>query len=394
MRVPKISFQRFRGCDVLILDFRGSESLRKLLGGRRSVVLPLAEESLNFWVLMRMIFHFRFRRLDYYLEALSYSKARLLASWIDTNPWFYRIAAATPVPSIVFQNGVRNEFRPHRGLSMRQSLQSSRKSSRLSCTYYMTFGDQVPAMFGDLIQTKFTTIGSALNNSFTIENESLECTGLSMISSFPSVNQSSRTTDLEVQPFGGIDEQTVTFGEYFDAEKRLAQLLAGIADRHGLTFRILGKRPANFQAEKAFYDKHLRNLEYDFVPNEAPYSHTRFGSDVIVTIDSTFGYEMLSRGSKVVFVSNRLARVPGINRESLNFGYPVIRDAAGPFWTNSTNPDEISRLVSNVINMNADMWARCSKPIRLQLMPFDEGNSILNGTLKFLDDTHSETVPQ
>jgi surface carbohydrate biosynthesis protein len=115
---------------------------------------------------------------------------------------------------------------------------------------------------------------------------------------------------------------------------------------------------------------------------------------VIVTIDSTFGYEMFSRGSKVVFVSNRLARIPGINRESFNFGYPVIRDATGPFWTNSIDPEQISRLVSSVINMNADTWARCSKPIRLQLMPFDEGNSILNGTLEFLDDSHSETVPQ
>ncbi len=68
-------------------------------------------------------------------------------------------------------------------------------------------------------------------------------------------------------------------------------------------------------------------------------------ASLIVTTDSTIGYEFLARGKKVAVsyldglmpLSNELPR----DVHDTDFGFPLELGATGPFWTNAANESRI-----------------------------------------------------
>ena len=107
---------------------------------------------------------------------------------------------------------------------------------------------------------------------------------------------------------------------------------------------------------------------------------------IVISLDSSLGYEALARKNVVCFFSLRPNKYP---TNSSNFGWPQKKiSARGPFWTNSENYNEVKRVLNNAQKINPDIFfnkPKIKKLINSQII-YDSNNkifiSLINNILK------------
>ena len=86
---------------------------------------------------------------------------------------------------------------------------------------------------------------------------------------------------------------------------------------------------------------------------------------------------MFARGLRVAFVSARM-QFSGLHLiRDCQFGYPLVTQLTGSFWTDSATDQEIARVINYVIDVSDPEWDSASRRLRETVMPFDFGNSQL-----------------
>jgi surface carbohydrate biosynthesis protein len=66
------------------------------------------------------------------------------------------------------------------------------------------------------------------------------------------------------------------------------------------------------------------------------------------------------------------------------FGYPLINESSGPFWTSEATEVEIRRVVSTAISVDEERWLNMTVSARQLLFQYDRGNSRLCAELDAL----------
>jgi surface carbohydrate biosynthesis protein len=101
---------------------------------------------------------------------------------------------------------------------------------------------------------------------------------------------------------------------------------------------------------------------------------------LIVTLDSTLGYELLARGKRVVFIGGRFARHHELivrNMKGIKFGFPLDEPSNGPFWTDNLSGPQIRELLDQVRSMSHNEWAMQINQYKNLFMKFDPDNKEL-----------------
>jgi hypothetical protein len=118
---------------------------------------------------------------------------------------------------------------------------------------------------------------------------------------------------------------------------------------------------------------------------------------MVVTVDSTMGYESLALGKKAaILCCRRFTRSKGreslfdlmsekarlnaqteFRPESINnrFGASFKFEDAGFFWSNIESQDEFERVLTNVFQVSEAEFKMISRPFADQLMVHDYGNT-------------------
>ena len=150
-------------------------------------------------------------------------------------------------------------------------------------------------------------------------------------------------------------------------------------------------------AEKKFFDNCFQGFPFEFLPLSHKLDSYRGVKDaeIVISIDSTLGYESLGLGSKVCIFTSRTLRPDYEPHYSLlkkkwgivgDFGVEAFRvnnkfgsqadfGDKGFFWSNVRSRDEIIRVFNSVLNATRDEWERESRPFADQLMVHDYGNT-------------------
>jgi len=95
-------------------------------------------------------------------------------------------------------------------------------------------------------------------------------------------------------------------------------------------------------------------------------------SKVTICIDSTLGYESISRGNKTVFFSVRNFKNKNLN--NCSFCWPKKMPKKGFFWTNSYSLKEISRIISNIDNVSKNNRNKIYKKEMRNIITYDKNN--------------------
>ena len=348
-------------------------------------------ERLNVWVALRMLLSRDLSEYSYYRAFLRWRKPKFVITMEDNNPLFYATKVLAPsCKTLAVQNGLRAPLSHSAQRDFKQELIDLRGSG-WDADVIATLGGLGTQFFKEALpdtKAAIVEVGSIINNSLGLANERpfTKPTRIVFISKLPNFGESNLPTDWGQRIRVYIGKIGLTDEQYFHADVIVARACARFAAELGLDFVVLGKRPSGQPSEFAFYAELLSGMKWEYLPSTSQASSYEAIStdDIIVNIDSTLGYELFARGLRVVTVSARMQACGHGDVPLLRFGYPLVTEPSGPFWTSEATEAEIRRVVSTAISVNDEQWLRMTDSERQLLFQYDRANTRLCNELDAL----------
>jgi surface carbohydrate biosynthesis protein len=366
---------------VVFIGSTGESLLRNYIAETDVIVYRGPRTDFNVWIAFFALITGSWSIRGYYKTFLRLTKPDFVITFEDNALEFYLTKVFySPCTTICIQNGRRDSFSTKPDHNLWSAIRAQVPADKTP-DFIFAHGSPAKMQYDKAVghgQTQVVAIGSMKNNALDIA-ESCEGPQLFFVSSFPNLGSSGNLRAVWGETLGYWGGSPITFGDFYKSEGSVALESATIAASMGLPFVVLGKRPSWQIAERNFFASVLSDLPWTYLPAKTDASSYQSVSlqDIVVSLDSTFGYEMFGRGVRVAFVSGRMhaAGLPHIR--DCEFGYPYVSESSGPFWTNTTEPTEVKRVLHNVISMNDVEWSAITANLRDHVMPFDFGNQHL-----------------
>ncbi len=354
--------------DLLIFDATGQEEMIEYLRQWTPEVLHVFGEKINLPVLLASLFK-RGKRIDAYVDCfIERVRPRLVITYIDNSPVFYSITSRNPnVKSMFIQNGSR-------AAELFESLpQEGEIAKHRHVDYMMVFGDHIGAKYARFVNGRALTIGSLRNNLFR-RRATLKKGTIAFVSQFrdmPGFICGGRYCSRE-EFFGQVDQLVLPF-------------LLNYADSHDKRLVIIpnveldGLNPVAIKEQD--YYRRLLGQTFTFSERRGPaggYDSTD-AAEVVVSIDSSLGYESAARGNKTAFLPIRGTLLGMPDR---NFGWPGQYPDEGPFWTNRASPAAFTRILDHLFALDDRQWKQELSTCEFaKILAYDPGNSVLQSVL-------------
>ncbi len=325
--------------DVLIYDSAGSEYFVGYLRTWRVGVLHVRGETLNIFALAASLIR-RGKRHGAYIDLLIEKfQPRLILTFIDNASAFWSIKERHPgVTTMFVQNGFRGYY-----MDAFEILNGYPTETRtFTVDYMMTFGPRIGSEYSKYINGLVVPMGSLKNNQQTIRREVIPGT-IAFISQF-------RATDGLT--LGG---RRFSHKEYFgDVDQAVLEFLKSYAERHGKALFVI---PCSGQEIERLYFERMMSSKCNFTDEiwQCNSYEALDAAEVVVSIESTLGYESLARGNRTAFFSIR-SEVTGL--QGMTYGWPDVVPEEGPFWSNSFSLDAFERILNHLFSVTDEEFRR------------------------------------
>ena len=152
---------------------------------------------------------------------------------------------------------------------------------------------------------------------------------------------------------------------------------------------IIGCSLRNKENEKVYYKKKYINIKFKFIPRSSSNVYSSYEVlnklKIIVTINSTLGYESLSRLNKTIFLFNRNIKLEKyIKAETHFFGWPKKFCTQGICHSSRFNKISLFNFLKKIYETNDLLWKDKIRSIAHKLLPYKKGNDIIINILKNL----------
>ncbi len=367
-------WSRPRQSDVLIYDATSQEILLEYLNPWHPEVLHLRGEQINMQVLFFRLFR-SWTMPDAYADCfIEKVRPRLVVTAIDNNPSFYTISQRHPeVKTLFVQNGWRGN-----NLDVFDKLEEVGfdVSRNYFVDYMLVFGSVIGEKYAQYIKGNTVIVGSIANN-FMRKEKLPERGVIAFLSTTPPWEM--------LTPFSSREGNSVWAEDLIrPADRPVIQCLMRYAKEKNKRLIIIPRCPISselFVLEEAYF-KSLMGCETAFFrPDGAcPGLQAVDSAEIVVTIDSTLGYESIARGNKTAFFSfrSKLCKV-----WPTTFGWPRDFQDEGSFWTKNPDPDSFVRILDYLFEVDDVQWRKDIESINFSsLMVYDPGNTVLKSTLE------------
>lgn len=368
----RISFRFPRKRPVSLIDSSGLSLIRRFIPDEKINIVDI--DNPNIFVMLRM-FTLRMKSLHgYNIAFIKTTKPHFVFTFIDNNVDFYRLARHFPsVKFIAIQNGHRANYANQSEHGFFELLEKASKETELTAHTLCVLGKSSEAQYSKYIRSHALVIGSMKNNLFALSGNTNKKYDVVFISQHAPYDIESSDGRF----FFGKD--SIPAIDFYRIEKLIVAFLARWCASTGNTFAVLGKRTANQTYEAKFFERAVESGTVTYIPRTSDFSTYEHcaSASLIVSADSTTGYEFLARGNRVAFLSARIhaARASSLsNRHDTDFGYPIEFEPNGPFWTNIADESEFERVVKNVQSFSDSDWATIIRPYNEQMMAYQPDN--------------------
>ena len=364
---------------VVLIHADGFNTLTKFVDA--SDVTILDPERINIFVVLKMLLSFQNSHAQYRAKFIKIVQPRVVITFIDNDVTFYSLKSIVSGPQFIsVQNGLRHNysFNPHGGFL--DQLDEVSKQTTLACDYICVFGLASANLFSTYIKAKTVITGSIQNNFPEINSSKGATSDVAFISQL----QAFTLEDSSVEVYFG--NQGSTISEFFEAERRIVRGLSQYCEDNGLQLVICGKRDQTHTYEREFFESILQPKKLNFLARKSG-SSTYDAIDatgLVVTVDSTIGYESLSIGKRVAFMSGRTQAAGAVGLAEVrdtNFGYPLDLSPTGKFWTNQATTTELTRILDYLRAVTDEEWAAEIAPYNESLMAYQPGNPVFRKLL-------------
>tara|TARA_A100001011_G_scaffold180502_2_gene189354 strand:- start:984 stop:2144 length:1161 start_codon:yes stop_codon:yes gene_type:complete len=358
---------------ILIFDKTGKDVIENCLPTKDYQVLHARYEEVNLYCLFisllnKNIFNGKIYR-NYLTTYIKMSKPKIIISTIDNNLFLWELKRNFPyIKILLIQNGVRlfEDKKDRKQLNKffyQVALMKKPKKDIYEVDYVFTINNYFSKKYKKFYKCKTAPIGYFRNNNFLNKRKKIEKNTLYFISQY-----SNDYTKYNVEL----------------PDKKILKYLNYYAYKKNKKLKILERTSDSAE----FCEQELKYKNWKiYKPNKKEKINTYFSysnamnADVIVTIDSTLGYELLSQGKKVAFFSIR--NWAG-NEPYYKFGYPKQLSINGPFWSNIFNENKFERILDYLYSISEEKFHYNNKKVLNNLILFDKKNKTINKTIKSL----------
>jgi surface carbohydrate biosynthesis protein len=363
----KFVFSSPKESSILVFDSKNSICLYDYLDGSKVTSFEPLFIELNIFILFRSLIF----RTSYFQSYVDYVRPKLLLTFIDNAMQFLYLKCPQGCKKVTVQNGYRSAV--HHDLYHHFSVADL---SLLSNDYAFVFNASIAKKYKEYISScKTIEAGSFKSNSTRIYDQKIVLEGILYISTFRLMY---------------LDQDKITSGilchDYIRNELVFLRWLFQFAQTEKIPLTILGKLDEEHDAEKAYYDDLSNKISFNYIKNYPGRNTYKIIDQVelVVSLDSSLGYEALSRGKKV-------AIFPGIRGDSYplntrNFCWPSNQvKNTGHFWTNSVNENQWNTVLQYVVSATSEQWNNdCDRYIN-QAIAVDRNNSQFCTLLEKMD---------
>ena len=381
----KFSFGLPKGKQVVLVDAFGINILRSYIPEDEIEIIDI--DRINVFAALRMLVIGKKSLFNYTIAYLKLFKPKFAFTFLDNNIEFYKLAAIFPKTKfIAIQNGYRANYANQIGSGFFDLLEKESVKNTLTATAVCVLGKTSGDQYSQYIQSRSIVTGSLKNNMIGSQIRPTERFDIVYVSQHAPFEIPSS----EVRFYFG--EQSISASEFYAIEQKIVCFLAERSIRLHQSFAVLGKRTDSSPFEREYFVSAAKPAPIHFIPRTSDVSTYEFcnSASLIVTADSTVGYEFLARGNKVVFLSGRIKAVDNNllgESSDTDFGFPLELGESGPFWTNTANDSEFEHVIRSVQSMSDAQWASAISPYNDVLMAYQPGNSV------FIQMLQSEGVP-
>jgi len=364
---------------VVLVHADGFKTLTKFVSASNVAILD--PERINIFIVLKMLCSFQTSHAQYRAKFINTVQPKAVFTFIDNDVSFYSLKSLVYGPQFIsVQNGLRHNYSFNSRGGLLDRLAEVSKQVSLTCDYICVFGRASAELFSTYINTKTLITGSIQNNF----RETSTSNAITSDVVFVSQLQAFTLEGSSVKVYFGHRE--ITISEFFEAERQIVRALDKYCEKNELRLVICGKRDQTHTYEREFFEKILQPKKLNFLIRESG-SSTYDAIDatgLVVTIDSTIGYESLSIGKRVAFMSGRTqsADPKGLAQiRDTNFGYPLELPAQGNFWTNQATATELTRILDYLQGVTDEEWATEIAPYNESLMAYQPGNPVFKKLL-------------
>lgn len=350
----KISFNQLKKKKILFFDKNHSKILIDKFKLKSFEILPTRFEEFNFWILLRMIVKLKFNYEEYFRIYISKVSPRIVITLVDNVINFYKLKKE--FPNIIFisiQNGLRKA-----GYNDIFKNEIFLNSKNLSCDYFFVFNKYIANKYSKYIDSNYILLGAFKNNFIPYRPKQTK-------NNFLFISQYRKNNSLEKVNY----------------ERKILQLLKKYFENNKYKLNILlsSKSKEIQKYEISFYKNHFGS--------NCNFLKTKFWWDPyividnyenIIFIDSTLGYEAISRKKKVAIFSLRKS-----HKLKEYFGWPsnIKNKAISFFCAQKLEYKEIKRVLTNIESCSNEKWRNNFWPIIKDQLIYDNNNQILKNTI-------------
>ena len=257
---------------------------------------------------------------------------------------------------MLLQNGLRDDW-----------LELHTDKTLYKVDFMLVFNKFIGSIFERHINGQIVLAGS-LKNNFIEKTHTIISDTVLFISEY-------RPKPDGVQPFCIYPNgQQVTWADFFESDCIVLRHLKKWCAYNNKKLIIAGFSIGDTKSEKIFYADKLNGSDWEYVERLNIYSTYKLidSAEIVVTINSTAGYEAIARNKKTAFFSFRCLN---LNREDLKFGWPTDLPNNGTFWTNDQNEAPFQQVMDYLNTVSDEDWEQTRQCYVTKLMEFDPGNT-------------------
>lgn len=358
--VLKLSFEFNVPKKKPILCYHKNTEVILFFGIKKNLIETMNLEKINLYIFFLTVLNFKFSINSYVHNYIKFVSPKVVITFIDNDIRFYSFKFFFPnIVFIAIQNGLRLE---------RDQFWSDLKKEKkniLSVDYYLLFNRYYADELKKYIKHTPILIGSLKNNSVEFKKCKKNLRSLLFISQ--------------------IDPHNIKKYYYWKTERVILPIINEYCKKRNIEFVVFSR--SNHKNEKNFYHsilnknfKYIERYELDRSFKKNYKIIDNFNN--ILFIDTTMGYEFITRKKKIIVFSGRDSQF-GIKSY---FGWPKKLNYEGNFYTCKTDKKKIFNLLDKNLKISYKLWRKKNFKILKDLFVYKkDNNQFVNLVTSILD---------
>jgi len=335
----KLEFKKPPQTDLLLFDDITEHIFFWSAKKYRYEIIYTNLQKINIWVLISIFLKLKPNLKNYCISYINFSKPKLVLTSADNSVLFYQLKKYfEKIKFVSVQNGFRFNEKTFKHLT-----KLKKEGHDLRTDYMFFFSNSIKNHYKKFIKFKPYILGSFRNNSVPIKKI--------------------KTKNNSILHLSGW-----RIKKWFDKdlEKRVIFSIANFCEKYKIKLyilpysRITPSDPKitaeDFKKEESFFKWSLNKFKFKLLRKKNQNDSYKFIDqfNLITFIDTTLGYEAISRGKKIASFSVR----PNKHKEDFTFGFPEFKKKSGFFFTCKNSNKEFDRILNNTWRISQKNWKK------------------------------------